>query len=189
MKDIRVAFCCLYKTNAGAIIKALQTKDIIEIKYVTFNNDTIDPAVNFVIIIFDQDPKDYDTIMTDNYPDWRKDKIFNCFCQEVTNIHDTFPNAKIIIVDCIKMTLHDLAIDSIEDDDDDEDNNEFDQADNDYNKLLWKQLDREKEVLQEVRDKFFKTDYCIPKKFSLPATQQESLAEEIANELIKNISR
>lgn len=172
MQNPKVALYCLNEPNIWAIKKALSQKSITKIEYLQFiPRSSVDPTVNFVVMIFDQDFKDYDLeYYTNGRPDWREEVALDRLCREIQSMHGCFPNAKIFLVDCASMAADDLAEDAIDEGTSEET----------YN-LHQAQWEREKRVLQRLRDKFFQTDYCVREKFRLTSLHQEPLSKKIAD--------
>lgn len=173
MQNPKVALYYLNRPNIWVLEEALSQRGITEIKHLTvIPYGLVDLTVNFVVMIFDQNPKDYDDIYINGQPDWREEVVFERLCREIQSMHDIFPNAKIFLIDCTSMAADDLLEDAIDEGTSEEI----------YN-LHRAQLNREKKVLQRLRDKFFQTDYCVREEFRLTSLHQEPLSKKIAEEI------
>ncbi len=177
MQSPKVAIYYLNGLNTWTIKKALLQRGITKIKQFTVIPDgPVDPTVNFVVMIFDQDFKDYDMeYYTNGQPDWREDVVFERLCREVQSMHDFLPNAKIFLVDCTSMATDDLLEDTID----------KETSDESY-KLHRTQWEREKKVCRQLREKFFPTGFCVAEEFRLTSSYQEPLAERIVDLIIRS---
>lgn len=172
MQNPKVAIYYLNGPNTWTLQQALSQRGITQIEgFTTIPYGQIDPAVNFVVMILDQDFKDYDMeCYTNGQPDWREEVAFEYLDHEIKLMHDCFPNAKIFLVDCTSMTGDDIVEDAIDEDISEEIRN-----------LHMAQWEREKTVCRRLRQKFFSADYCVAEEFRLTSSGQESVAQRIAD--------
>lgn len=172
MQNSKVAIYYLNAPSTWEIREALSQRGITEIKWLEFIADeAADPTVNIVVAIFDEYFVNLDTEhhTEDGKPDWREEVAFEVLNQEIQLLHGRFPSAKIILVDCVGMTVDGV---------DEYSCGGPDQAVFD---LLKAQCAREKEVWRKLREKFFQIDYCATEEFSLASKGQEPVAQRIAD--------
>lgn len=168
MEDPRVALFYLSGFNVVAIREALVGKGVSKIIKLVDYPEEIDTSVNFVIVVIDDDFKDFDIkYFHDGRPDWREKMAYRCLICRIRLIHRYFPSAKIILVDCTGMTSDDLY------------NTRIEEGNSSFN-FHFAQLERERKVFVRLRRKYRRVKYFVHEDFSLYPHEQHILAERIA---------
>jgi len=178
VKPTSVVIYALNRWNGSWIRNALAERGITDVRNISVIpcGQQPDTTVDFVIMMFDEDFKDYDLecFTEQGYPDWSEEVAYEAISDEITAMHRHFPKAQLFLVDCVDFRIEDfIGISCV--------------APDDLCELYQRQIARENRVLYRIRERFFPTPYCVAKELRMSVHVEKEPGRSIA-EIIGHVA-